>query len=59
MKLSCRDVDPNSTCDFVANGNSPGEVAGKMMSHIKSEHADKMEDMSDTDMMSMVKSKVH
>jgi predicted small metal-binding protein len=59
MKLSCKDVDPSTSCNFEATGDSVGEVAGKMMSHVKSDHADKMKGMSESDMMNMMKSKVH
>jgi predicted small metal-binding protein len=59
MKLACKDLDPSTTCGFEAMGASSAEVAGKMMAHVKAEHADKMAGMSDTDMMAMLESKVH
>ncbi len=59
MKLTCKDIDPSSTCDFEATGDSAAEVVGKMMSHVKSDHPDKMKGMSESDMMNMLKSKVH
>jgi predicted small metal-binding protein len=59
MKLSCKDVDSASTCSFEATGNSEGEVAGKMMTHVKSDHPDEVGGMTDNDMMNMLKSKVH
>jgi predicted small metal-binding protein len=59
MKLSCKDLDPTSSCGFEATGSSTGEVAGKMMSHVKSEHPDFLEGMKDSDVMGMMKSKAH
>lgn len=59
MKLSCKDMDPTSTCDFEATGSTAEEVAGKMMAHAKTAHADHVKGMSDADIMSMMKSKVH
>lgn len=49
MKLSCKDVDPNSSCDFESFGNSKTETAGKMLDHAKEEHADKIVNMKMTD----------
>lgn len=38
MKLSCKDLDPTSTCDFVAGGATAHDVAQMMMTHAKAEH---------------------
>lgn len=59
MKLACKDVDASSTCPFEATGASASEVAGKMMAHVKADHADKMAGMVEADMMAMLESKVH
>jgi predicted small metal-binding protein len=59
MKLSCKDIDSASTCNFEATGDSASEVAGKMMAHAKADHADKVSGMTDADMMAMMESKVH
>lgn len=59
MKLSCKDISPSSTCEFVAMGTSASEVAAKMMAHAKAEHPADVAGMSDADMMAMMESKVH
>ena len=59
MKLTCKDIDPASTCNFEAKGASASEVAGKMMAHVKADHPDKMAGMAEGDMMTMLESKVH
>ena len=59
MKLSCKDVNPSTACDFEATGNSAPEVAGKMMAHVKTDHPEAMEGKTGGDMMQMLQSKVH
>jgi predicted small metal-binding protein len=59
MKLACKDIDPSSTCDFVAEGNTASEVAEKMLSHAKTNHPDSIEGMADIDAMRMMEAKVH
>ena len=59
MKLSCKDLDPAMNCDFEATGNSAGEVAGKMMVHVKKDHPNEVKGMPDGDVMSIFKSKAH
>jgi predicted small metal-binding protein len=61
MKLSCKDLKADSTCDFEATGETAAEVAGKMMAHVKADHAEaaKGMNMDDTQMMAMLESKVH
>ena len=59
MKLSCKDIDSNSNCDFTATGDTATEVVDEMMDHIQIDHADKMKSMDSLDIMNMMKSKVH
>lgn len=59
MKLSCKDIDATSACDFETTGETKEEVAGQMMAHAKADHADKVSGMSDADMMGMMASKAH
>ncbi len=61
MKLACKDLDPNTTCDFEATGDYAEEVAIRMMNHMKNEHMDKVKEMqmSNSEIMSMLESKVH
>ncbi|MEO8638075.1 MAG: DUF1059 domain-containing protein [Candidatus Taylorbacteria bacterium] len=60
-KLACTDIDPGSECHYEATGETTAEAAGKMISHAKKAHADKLSgmNMSDADMMKMFESKVH
>ena len=58
-KLSCKDVDPSTDCDFTATGKDAREVANKMLAHAKAEHADKLSGKSDSDARAMFESKVH
>ncbi len=57
--LSCKDLDPTTTCDFQATGETTTEVAEKMMAHAKMEHMDKVDGMSDAELMATYESKVH
>jgi predicted small metal-binding protein len=59
MKLACKDLNSDSTCDFVATDSSVKEVADKMMNHVKQDHMEDMKGMSDRDMRQMIESKVH
>jgi predicted small metal-binding protein len=59
MKLSCKDMDSASTCNFEATGSTATEVAGKMLTHAKAEHPESVMGKSDEEMMSMMESKVH
>jgi predicted small metal-binding protein len=59
MKLTCKDMDPTTTCAFEATGETATEVAGKMMAHAKTAHADHVAGMSDADMMTAMEAKVH
>jgi len=59
MKLTCKDMDAASTCDFEATGETKEEVAGKMLAHAKVAHADHVAGKSDADLMSAMEAKVH
>jgi predicted small metal-binding protein len=59
MKLSCKDLDPSTTCTYEATGDTAEDVASKMMAHAATDHPEAMAGMSDTDKMSMLESKVH
>lgn len=58
MKLACKDLDPSSPCNFVAEGTNGHEVAMRMVEHVKSDHPEAMKG-TDADMMSMLESKAH
>jgi len=58
-KVSCKDINPDSTCDFEATGDSAKEVTGKMLDHVKKEHGDDVAGMSNTDIRTMIDAKIH
>ena len=51
--LACKDMGETS-CDFVAKGETDKEIMDKMMEHVKKEHPD-MASMPKGDMMKMMK----
>ena len=61
MKLSCREIDPKSNCNFEATGSNAEEVADKMMAHLHKAHPDKVTEMNLTgeEMRDMLLSKAH
>lgn len=59
VKLSCKDVSPDSSCDFEVSGNSNTDVAKKMLDHAVLEHSDDVKDMTDAEMMEMFENKAH
>lgn len=59
MKLSCKDIDPESNCHFEVAGNNATEVAKKMMMHAKLDHSEDIDGMADDEVMKMLEAKVH
>lgn len=63
MKLTCKDITPDTDCHFVAIGETAPEAAEIMMAHAKLGHTkdiDKMEmEMSESDILALFESKVH
>ena len=59
MKLSCKDVNPESSCNYEARGNTATEVANSMLAHVKKAHADDVKGMSDTELLASFEAKVH
>ncbi len=51
-KVGCKDLGM-PTCPFVAEGETVGEVKGKMWAHAKEVHPDKMKEMSDEEKKGM------
>ncbi len=60
MKLTCKDIDPTSTCDHQITGDTRRDVATKMLEHAKVDHKDSLEKMNMTDekIMEVFESKV-
>ena len=61
MKLTCKDLNSQSTCPFEATGETAREVAEKMMEHAKMEHSDDLAkmNMSDEEKMATLEGKAH
>jgi len=59
MKLACKDINPTTTCDFVAEGETKEDVAAKMLAHAKEHHADDIAGKPDAEVLEMMESKVH
>lgn len=59
MKLACKDINPATTCNFEVTGGTVPEVAAKMLAHAKADHSADIEGKSDTELLSMMGSKVH
>jgi len=59
MKLTCKDVNPTTTCEFQAEGETASAVAAKMLAHAKEHHADDIDGKSDADLLKMFESKAH
>ncbi len=61
MKLSCKDLSPDSVCHFEVTGSNAREIAEKMMAHAKAEHKEDIEKMNmpEDAMLEMFESKVH
>ena len=59
MKLSCKDVNPATTCEFQAEGETAADVAAKMLAHAKEHHAEDIKDKPDADVLKMFESKAH
>ena len=58
-KLACKDIDPSIDCGFEVTGESVGEVTGKMMKHVKSDHPEKLMGGNVAEMKAMLETKVH
>lgn len=58
-KLCCKDINPNTACDYEATGDTVTEVAEKMIPHARTAHADDVKDMTDEQMREMFEAKAH
>ena len=58
-KVSCKDINPDSSCSFEATGSNAKEAVNAMVGHIRAEHTGDVEGMSDGEVRKMVESKVH
>jgi len=54
MTLKCKDMDPSSTCDFMATGADNMEVMANMKTHAMADHADAVAGKSEDEMTAMM-----
>ncbi len=59
MKLTCKDINPDTRCEFEASGASASEVASMMMDHAKTNHYEDVSGMTDEEIIKMMEAKVH
>ena len=57
--VSCKDIKPDSDCDFEATGPNIKDVVNKMAAHVKKEHTDAAAGMSDGEIRAMIEPNVH
>ena len=53
--LACKDLDPTSACEFKATGADDMEVMSNMKAHVTTDHADKVDVVTDEMMMPHIK----
>ena len=58
MKILCKDLDPNSTCPFVARGENMEEVKAVLTEHAKTVHNYTDAQMNDPKMVEAIKNAV-
>jgi len=58
-KISCKDINPETSCTYEASGDTAKQVVGKMMAHLKSDHMNDLKGMNDGEICSMIESKIH
>ena len=55
LTLACKDLDPKSTCPYVARGEIMDELLDDMTSHAKTVHNYTDEQLNDPKMMEAIK----
>ena len=58
LKLACKDLDPNSSCPYVARGGTMEELQADMAKHAKTVHSYTDEQLKDPKMMDAMKAAV-
>ena len=59
MRLSCKDVNPTTTCTFEAVGETAADVAKNLLVHARVKHAEDVKSMSDEEIMKWFEGKAH
>jgi len=55
LKLACKDLDPKSSCPYVARGETVDELQADMAKHAKTVHSYTDEQLKDPKMMEAMK----
>ena len=58
-RLACKDLSPDTTCNFFTTGETKEEAARKMVPHAKAEHAADVAGMTDEEMVAAFAPKAH
>lgn len=58
MKLACKDISPDTTCNFEVEAPTRTAAAEQMLAHARVEHAADIEDMKDVEAVTMFETKV-
>jgi len=58
LTLACKDLDPKSTCPYVARGETMDELQADMARHAKTVHNYTDEQLKDPKMMEAIKAAV-
>ena len=58
MKLACKDISPDTTCNFEVEAPTRTAAAEQMLVHARAEHAAAIEDMKDEEAVKMFETKV-
>ena len=59
MKLACKDLNPETECNYEVTAETKEDTARIMMSHAKIVHDKDIEGMSDEEIMEMMEVVVH
>jgi predicted small metal-binding protein len=59
MKLTCKELNPSTTCTYEATGDTAREVADKMMTHVKIVHPEDIKNMPEADMKKTMEARAH
>ena len=59
MKLACKDISPETTCTFVAEGQTAEDAAKVMLAHARVAHTADIAGMSDDEVVKAFAPKAH
>ena len=59
MKLACKDISPDTTCNYSVEGDTAEDAARAMIPHAKEAHAGDVAGMTDDEMVAAFAPKAH